>query len=113
MPLRRAGAEISRAWVTEDIIQDRSAVVQVALRAAAKKKVEKRYGGRCSLIIMLNFGGEFGVGAREIGAILHASTSAAASAFEEVWLLWRDDAYLLWRDGERVEVELKPGYRTL
>lgn len=73
------------AWPPPDEkLKDRSALVGAALRATAKKKVEKRYGGQCSLIIMLNFGGEFGVGAPEIGAILHESTSATASAFEEV-----------------------------
>jgi hypothetical protein len=108
---KRKRGESTWRHAPEDM-QDRSALVELALRAAAKKKVQKRYGGRCSLIIMLNFGAEYGDGAEAIGAILHSATEAASS-FEEVWLLWRQDAYLLWRNGERVEVELKQGYQVL
>lgn len=98
---------------TPEDMQDRSALVDEAIQAATEKKVEKRYGARCSLIIMLNFGGEYGIGAEAVGAILHSATADARSAFDEVWLLWRDDAYLLWQNGERVKVEIKQGYVVL
>lgn len=108
--IRRGVSTVRHA--PEDL-EDRSTLIAKALRDRTTDKVNKRYDGRCNLLILLNFGSEYGQGLDKVAAILHPSTAAARTAFEEVWLLWRRDAYLLWRHGKRVEVELKPGYDRL
>jgi hypothetical protein len=92
----------STAKLAPELWADRSALVAQALRDRTSEKVGKQYSDRSGLLIMLNFGAEFGQALDSIAAILHSSTATAKDAFEEVWLLWRDDAYLLWRRGERV-----------
>lgn len=103
----------STARLAPELVADRSNLVEQALRNRTTEKVAKRYGGSCSLLILLNFGSDYGQGLDKVAAILHSSTEIAKDAFKEVWLLWRGDAYLLWCDGARIEVELKPGYWTL
>jgi hypothetical protein len=83
------------AWI------ERAEQAPVVLRDASVRKLAKRYAAKpSSLVIYLNIS-EFGIRQREIEACMPSSTAIAKDAFKDIWVLWKDRAYLTWRNGHR------------
>lgn len=109
-PERRRGDEYREAAkrlaidgsnISEDPVEDwikRADKVPAAIRARCESKAKKHYGGRASLLVYLNLS-EYGIRLRQIEACFADATSPAKDSFDQIWVLWKDHAYLVWKDG--------------
>ena len=108
-PRRRRGDEYENdtGGATSDRVEDwiaRAEQAPVWLEAACTKKVDKRYdkhcGKRANLVIYLNLS-EYDIRQKEVESCFASSTSSAKDAFDTVWVLWKERAYLVWNQGRR------------
>jgi hypothetical protein len=103
-PQRRRGDEYetNTGRLTPDRVEDWIARAEQAsawLTGACAKKVGKRYAKRENLVIYLNLG-EYGIRQKEVEGCFESATAAAKDAFDAVWVLWKERAYLVWRGGD-------------
>jgi hypothetical protein len=107
---RRGGDEYKAAATSEprwevDDWATRANHAPDALRRAAEVKAGKGYPKSAGLVIYLNLS-EYGWKRKEIEAVMHEATAAAATAFLDVWVLWDGRLYLVWVQTERAEIVL-------
>lgn len=105
-PERRRGEEYRRGINRDDEEKDWIARAEQApawLEAACRKKTNKRYSKQVSLVVYLNLS-EFGIRQREIESCFSSATTVAKQSFDEVWVLWKKQAYLVWKGGKALSV---------
>jgi len=91
-----------REAVADDPVENwvqRADQVPDVLRDRATNKAKKAYPKETHLLIYLNVN-EFGIRHKEIEEGMADATEPASGAFEEVWILWKEQAYRLWKDGK-------------
>ena len=79
-----------------------------AICSASARKAAKGYAGRAGLLIYLNIPS---FGARQLETIesFPRCTASAKDAFREIWVLWKDRAYVVWQDGrEAIQGPMRP-----
>jgi hypothetical protein len=109
-PERRRGDEY-RDWVVglADPVADwvaRAEQTPAWIAAVCQKKLEKRYGGRPSLIIYLNVS-EHGIRQTEIESSFPPATAVAKDHFDAIWILWKSKAYHVWQAGTQASLPLR------
>ena len=106
---RAAGGSDSRADPVEDWIK-RADSAPEAMRAAAGGKAAKGYSAKAGLLILLTLS-EYGIRQTQIESCFPVETEVAKDAFSEVWVLWKDCAYLTWENGKAATQKLVPAHR--
>ena len=74
-----------------------------ALRKAANRKAKKNYARNFRLLIYLNID-EYGIRQKQIEQSFADTTAVVKDKFEEVWILWKKQAYKIWSKGERAKI---------
>ncbi|MBM3568885.1 MAG: hypothetical protein FJX46_09035 [Alphaproteobacteria bacterium] len=81
--------------------------VSAILKSACGRKLESEYAGRTGLVIYLNSISVYGIRQREIEDCFQSATRCAKDAFQEIWILCSDTAYLVWNDGQAASKQLR------
>jgi hypothetical protein len=66
-----------------------------ALRRAATKKANRKYGSTCGLVIFLN-PGAFPSHISEIKSLMKSATEPAKDFFADIWVLWMGESQKTW-----------------
>lgn len=73
-------------------------MIRSSLEAVCRSKAEKGYDTGYWLLAYLN-PTLLHAETNQVEAIMAEATASAKDAFSQVWILWRDTAYLCWRNG--------------
>ena len=89
-----------RHWISEPDREDGevSVAIRLSLDTVCRAKASKGYDKTFWLLVYLN-PGQQGLDDKEIETMLCDASSAAKTAFSEVWIIWNNAAYQTWHDG--------------